>query len=175
MLYDIAKDFQPSFAAMIALTAAVFAYRAAMAKVQFDREVREKDRQDQRLALLIKLSSGAERPKRALSVVVDKKANHSLETIFIGIPRPPDEFEEAWGKLALVPSAVMQDLEHARFLIRMCRERAENYKFDGILPDTIARSRVVFLENLTEVHGSCERIVASLKPEIDTWSSSHRA
>jgi hypothetical protein len=43
-LYDIAKDFQTTLAAIVALTAATIAYRAAMAKLAFDRVEAEQKR-----------------------------------------------------------------------------------------------------------------------------------
>jgi hypothetical protein len=51
--YDVAKDFQPIVAALIALLAARFAYRAAMARMRFDGRLQD----GKRLGLYLRLKS----------------------------------------------------------------------------------------------------------------------
>jgi hypothetical protein len=55
--YDILRDFQPTMAALVALSAAALAYFAAMAKVTLDREITERQRAKERIGLYLRLIS----------------------------------------------------------------------------------------------------------------------
>ena len=49
--YDVVKDFQPTIAALVALSAATLAYFAAMAKVTLDRENADRQWSKERIGL----------------------------------------------------------------------------------------------------------------------------
>jgi len=82
--YEMLKDFQPTLAAVIALTAAALAYRAAMAKVAFDRGVREQDRTDRKLGLFLRLRRRVEMLRAQLERIHAVAKHAALE----GTPCP---------------------------------------------------------------------------------------
>jgi hypothetical protein len=55
-IYDVLKDFQPTLAALIALTAACIAYIGVTAKVRADKEIVENELARKTLGLYLKLA-----------------------------------------------------------------------------------------------------------------------
>ena len=63
--YDVVKDFQPTIAALVALSAATLAYFAAMAKVTLDRENADRQWSKERIGPYLRLISKLRHLKQA--------------------------------------------------------------------------------------------------------------
>lgn len=114
--YDTAKDFQPLIAAMVALSAAIIAFRAAMAKVNLDRENAERDRTTRKLGLFLRLRATINR-LRSDAIVAKENIRGLLDDELAPRKAFPwsflslsdrTELDEAWEKLDLLPSATIQ-------------------------------------------------------------------
>ncbi|MGX0963179.1 hypothetical protein AB7M63_003628 [Bradyrhizobium japonicum] len=120
-LYDLAKDFQPTFAAIIALAAATIAYRGVLARISYDKAVAEAARHTARLSLCTRLKLRA-RPMgvqaRSLSEWLDnEQARLSIAEVEEQMqvwPHPPGEFEEAWQHLDALPVDAIDALDALR-------------------------------------------------------------
>src|SRR3569833_1234270 len=113
--YEVIKDFQPLGAALIALGAATLAYRGAIKKITFDRHEADQARRTTKLIIALRL----EQATRRLVDRVLKVASHIQDMVNIveefaqraelrqdEIAIDDDaEFEEAWARLDLLPSA----------------------------------------------------------------------
>jgi len=119
-LYQILKDFQPTLAALVALTAAAFAYRSAMAKVNYDREVRNEDRMNTKAALLLQLRAAS---AYWLSHFATKtSADLAFELFAPLIPKSIPEFDDAWRQLPSLPRSSMPYIDSVRACLRNCHE-----------------------------------------------------
>ena len=128
-LYKVIHDFQGLIAATVALTAAMIAYRGAMAKLSFDRVEADKRRHSEKLALLLRLRSAINGLTYNVNHIVsvlsgtDDSTEYKirmLEKIFGGREfGAPTEIDEAWQRLDLLGQEQMNDLELIRNLTRL--------------------------------------------------------
>ena len=128
-LYDIRKDFQPFVAALIAIIAAAIAYRAAMAKVNFDREISDRQGVKDRLGIYLRVKSQPQRLEAEafnatlyLEETIQLAAKASLRSVDwdsskLSMEGPFDEVEKAWKKIELFPSSAFGDVTQARNLL----------------------------------------------------------
>lgn len=118
------KDWQTLMAALIALFAASFAYRGAMAKVEHDREVYREEQRRRRLNLFLKTALTCKmfgrsveslrtwlNPPNTLTGIRYTERRVSRDELVI--PLEP-EFEEAWNNLDVYPPAVVVRLANIR-------------------------------------------------------------
>ena len=126
-LYQVLKDFQPSLAALVALAAAIFAYRGAVAKLNYDREVCNEDALAAKISLMLQLRSVVRRLSRELPRLTS--TDMPLETIIEHMPTEIPEFDDAWQKLVLLPPATMESLDRARYHLRANRLALANAHF----------------------------------------------
>jgi hypothetical protein len=133
--YEVVRDFQPTIAAIVAAIAATIAYRAAMAKINLDRELIEREHAKERLGLYIRL--------RAELISLNRDAKHTSQHLGDNLMRTKDantsdvkwtmafeleseypEIDEAWAKVELMPQAAPQHIE----LLRKSIDRARMYQ-----------------------------------------------
>jgi hypothetical protein len=120
-LYDIAKDFQPAVAALIALSAAGVAWYVGMARIAYDRKVAAFERVSRRLGICLRLRSRAEYLQIAATTFlrwltdgpIDPDRCYELLRIWPVAP----EVDEAWKVIEGMPPDVIE--RFARF--RTCQ------------------------------------------------------
>ncbi|WP_456622162.1 MULTISPECIES: hypothetical protein [unclassified Bradyrhizobium] len=119
--YDFAKDFQPTFAAVIALSAASLAYWGVMAKISYDKAVAETARHAARISLCTRLKLRtrpiAEYAKFVSDWLEMEQARVSLQEVEDQMkiwPAAPSELEEAWQHLDAIPIAAIDALDALR-------------------------------------------------------------
>lgn len=171
MAYDILKDFQPLLASIItlaaALTAASIAYRGAIAKVSFDRQVRNEDDIRRRYAVCLRLQTGAIRLARNFSTFADLPLG--FDNFDVSIPRDGTwpEYEEAWQNLALIPVQSIVHLEQARFMLRFLRDGLEQQEAIGATPQVRQQIVETLQRNSAIVAGSSDALALSLGSELN--------
>ena len=121
--YEIAKDFQATLAATVALTAATIAYRAAMAKLAFDRTEAEQKRRTEKLALFLRIkyavnayASNLGDLRYLIDLEPNDRRDHALKAAIgpsIQI-KLPAEINDAWARLDLFTEENMSDLQSMR-------------------------------------------------------------
>jgi hypothetical protein len=115
-LYDVFKDFQPTFAAVIALVAATIAYVGATSKTRFDHRVSIREHEREKLGLLLRLRYEVVLIRTLVrGIAVDKDIDAKLAT---GAFATPDRdgvnsaklmidtcpaIDAAWQKVQLFP------------------------------------------------------------------------
>jgi hypothetical protein len=133
--YEILKDFQPALAAMIALTAAVMAYLAAMRKVKQDQLNLENAQKRLKLGLHLRLRYRAGRLKwhadafeSAAKVQLDSNSKDFgwFKTAVKLLPKPAPELDEAWNNLDMLPQSCYEHLEKLRADLALMTEYAES-------------------------------------------------
>lgn len=127
------KDWQPLMAACVALVAGALAYRGAMAKVAFDREVHERDARRERLGAYMRLRYPMQslyQRTHAIEDATKSQIKYSNTTIVNERLRLvlPTEIDEAWSRLDLFPQNVARDLAQVR------RSMADLAEFVGAHP-----------------------------------------
>jgi hypothetical protein len=129
------KEWQPLLAACIALIGGAMAYKGAMAKVDFDREVHNREVRRRTIGLLLKLDfasrlfSGEANRARTWMDVGAREGQRSLTVEDFSIPRPR-EFDEAWDNLDIFPSSVVFDLANIKSSLRTLEAVVLNFKPD---------------------------------------------
>ena len=124
------KEWQTLVAAVvapsIAFGAAIIAYKAAMAKVNFDRKVHEETARRQRRGMLLRLRFGLEhfiKQGRPLSDMVKLQAGPAGEMTvtakMIAMTSTPSELEEAWKDLGLFDESLSAEIAEVK---TQCRE-----------------------------------------------------
>jgi hypothetical protein len=154
---------QPALAALVALTAAAFAYRSAMAKVNYDREVRNEEKLSAKTALMMQLRSAAE---YLLKEFTPRPGDVKFEVFAEIIPESIPEFDDAWRQLHLLPRESMEFVENVRNALRICRQMIkygrEPSDDERHLTERFAGLKEVALEGRAMVlHHQCETIATS--------------
>lgn len=112
------KDWQTLMASFIALGAATLAYKAAMAKVEFDRGVAERTDTRKALRLCLRLEFGLRVLKHEADVLFKKipSSNASRDQTIDpkDIPIPADTLDEAWDNLDLFDKSMSNHLSLVR-------------------------------------------------------------
>lgn len=119
--YDLAKDFQPTLAAVIALAAATIAYRGVLARISYEKAIAETARNSARLSLCTRLKLRTipmAMQAKFLSEWLDReKTKISISDLAEQMqiwPPTPAEFEEAWQHLDALPVAAIDALNALR-------------------------------------------------------------
>lgn len=168
------KDWQPLMAAIIALGAAALAYRAAIAKVDFDRETAERDRISRKLGVFSRLLLALK--------VLDIEAKHAARTIdeFIlsdSSDKKITHFElqlteiieltETWEKIDMFPEAAINGIYTVRNLLPRMKadldERIPGSDITGADSDTDQ-----FLKDYKRACGDLSRAIANIAQSIET-------
>ena len=175
--YDIAKDFQPAVAALIALAAAAIAYIAAMKKVSFDREVDRRKEADIRLGIYLRLMLQIRR------MIEDADGNIAwIEHALRNKPRPPDvsefddfdwsdqlsfslifdydEVENAWRSLNLMPFEAIEDIDRIRQTIIASKNLNRSHPKKSI--NTVKSQ----LKNFEEMHVRARSLLKTIEDAI---------
>jgi membrane protein implicated in regulation of membrane protease activity len=166
--YEVLKDFQPSIAAFVALSAAAAAYFAAMARVALDREIDERQRAKERIGLYLRLISQLRRLQRVTYFIADSvddrmqrakenKVGHVEWTadIFM-LDEDFDEIEKAWQNLELLPEDAFGRIDRVRLLLASIKGVGEGNKTASEVEYTVART----------YHAQCERLLGECPPLI---------
>lgn len=143
--YDIARDFQTTFAAFVAAAAALIAYRGAMAKVSLDRDIHNRMQAGTRLGLYLRLQSQLERLiKEAQSNAddLDRLRKETPDGPILRIVWEPDatafqgydELEEAWSRLELLPRDAFRHLDAVRFSLAELKDIFDKHKGKKEIP-----------------------------------------
>jgi hypothetical protein len=130
------KEWQPIMAAVLTLggagivyRGATLAYRAAMAKVEFDREINQRDLRRKARGILLKVSFGAHvifHDTQEYSKQLSYPPYGAEKVINVGKLRALDELNEAWDNMHLFPSKITNAITSLRIAIfnieEACRE-----------------------------------------------------
>jgi hypothetical protein len=176
-LNEALKDFQPSLAALVALAAAIFAYRGAIAKVDYDRSVRNSDRVAAKLAVMLRLRSVARRPSNELPILA--KGEIELDGILSNMPIEIPEFDEAWQNLVTLPADCMEHLDKARYQLDAAKRLVTGFNInptpEGASAETreqVERLKPTMKRRLqtvaTNFGNACGELETSLDCEIKT-------
>jgi hypothetical protein len=134
--YDVAKDFQPIVAALIALLAARFAYRAAMARVRFDERLQD----GKRLGLYLRLKSQvsellyrARKIAETLKPLVEDAARRrelevGWDSAYDIDAHRFDEVVEAWKQIDQFPTDCVRLIDRIRFHLARLDKTADEYR-----------------------------------------------
>lgn len=173
-LYDILKDFQPLVAAFIALIAAGTAYRGAMARVNFDRELSERQGVKDRLGLYLRVRSQLQRLQAAafnatfLEETIQQASNAVPKSITWDASRfsmegPFDEVEEAWKKIELFPSVAFADVTDVRNLLVAALSLSDP-KLNGQQIDVFVAKK--FLDRANQLLKLCPRLIETINVAV---------
>jgi hypothetical protein len=163
--YDLLKDFQPSLAALVALTAAIIAYRGAMAKVDLDRATSERESKSKKLGMFRRLRVAVERLKNALgsnTMDLDEVIRGSFGEIvsdpfaFAAFMQFP-EIEDAWTNIASFPPEAVHLIEFV--------QRAVNEK-TGLFKVNRGRRTDFYIKLMENLHPVCVELMQLLDREI---------
>jgi hypothetical protein len=161
------KDWQTIMAAGIALVAGSLAYKGAMAKVDFDREIAERERISKKLGIFFRL----------LSVIktLDEEASHAVEEIrefsrsFIASKRLthftlmlPDvaELIEAWDKIDMFPEEAIDGIYLLRNVLPRMKEELAKEAPNG--QDIVAPTTTQTDMFLRAYRSACEEIISAI-------------
>ncbi|WP_441268695.1 hypothetical protein AB7G19_30055 [Bradyrhizobium sp. 215_C5_N1_1] len=121
LAYELAKDFQPTVAAMVALAAAFFAYRGVAQRIAYDKEVADIARLRARISLCTRLMLRTRPLVRQAQFIVDWLKHEEVEVALKEIddqmtrwPKTPPELDEAWQHVDAVPVAAIDSLDAFR-------------------------------------------------------------
>ncbi|MBC7576408.1 MAG: hypothetical protein H7312_03480 [Tardiphaga sp.] len=146
-MYELFKDFQPAFAALVALGAATLAFRAAMSRVIYDAETARLAQLSYRLGLLLRLQHRAARLREAADAFIDyigieKRTPEATYDLLRAWPKVFDEVDEAWAHVELLPAAAVEHVERLRDGHSGMAAYAEEERyvpFDDIRPESATR------------------------------------
>lgn len=158
------EKWQPLMAAMTALAAATLAYRAAMAKVEYDQEIRKEDDRRRKHGVMLKLRLAARQLEKfsadlALSArAASPKGGLAYQDFFVELP---SEFQEGWDNLEMLSAPVADSLASARDAAMWLEAFADDDA--SVLSDkgNILESIVMRLEKLS----TATRIIAEVIEE----------
>ena len=163
--YDLLKDFQPSLAALVALTAAIIAYRGAMAKVNLDRATSERESKSKKLGMFRRLRVAVERLKNAVQankMNLDEVIRGSFGEIvsdpfaFAAFRQFP-EIEDAWANIASFPPEAVSPIEFV--------QRAVNEK-TGLFNVNLGRRTDFYIKLMDNLSPVCDELIQLLDREI---------
>jgi hypothetical protein len=117
--YEILKDFQPAMAALIALGAAVLAYFAAMARINYDRRTAKFERINYRLGLYLRLRLRTLHLRDTASVLgkyvsLAKLTPEQFASDMRAWPQTAPDLDEAWSHLEVFPKDAIGPLGELR-------------------------------------------------------------
>jgi hypothetical protein len=176
--YDIAKDFQPFTAAMIAVftaaAGAVVAYRAAnltyhgaVAKIDYDREAAQRERERLKLNAYVRLKSqlsrlvedtSAKREQMPANILSAKASGDIFDTATVTWEKDLDiddgfeELEKAWQNVDLFPETAIKPIDRLRseraYVRRLVDRRISKTIEDGQISDIFAKLYVSHCETI---------------------------
>ena len=140
-IYHLLKDFHPSLAAAIALSAAYLAYTGAMAKVRHDQDAAAREYSRKKLALFLRLrfevrvlallnetmhdkAAGIFKEIRSYEGDVDAKAEFLNSRNYEPFRLTP-ALDEAWLHLHYFPLSTAQSIDRLRRRLFLLRHRME--------------------------------------------------
>ena len=158
-VYSVAKDFQPAFAALVALGAAYLAYRAAMTRVRYDANVATVTNIKFRAGLCMRLVHRTSRlavtasALQAWMTVANLTTDEFAEDIKIW-PAAVPELDEAWSNVELLPKGVVTALEgvrNAHYQLAQFLKAGPDVRFDAARPKTVSKLCAKLLEYTTDL------------------------
>jgi hypothetical protein len=170
------KEWQTLLAAMIALGAAVIAYRAAMAKVNLDRELAAQELLRRKTGLYLRLHFALHRMLVEAEKVEKKTTWFSnparlqrdpLAMTDIAVPK---EIEEAWDHLELFQIPISSQLHKIRTALEFWRYTIFDDGGFAIVEAPDKRKTASLHLFITTVSGACSKINKLIQAEIgDAW------
>jgi hypothetical protein len=151
------RDWQQLSAGVLALIAGALAYKGAMAKVDYDREVYWRTIEREKLGLYLRLQYGleslSEDVKKAQEVLTGSKPGSSILKAWISIGAR-EEIDEVWKKLELVPISIGDEIVPIRNALLKAR---------ALWDDLDARVDITRIERLTldKFSQEIDKLVAS--------------
>jgi hypothetical protein len=129
------KDWQPLMAALVALGAGSLAYRGAMAKVNLDREESERKRTSERLGLFLRLRASLERvsfdAEKKVRLIEHDIPGKYVSTLTITADQlavyTPLELTDAWNRIDVIPSRIIENIETLRTLLPLIASELERF------------------------------------------------
>jgi hypothetical protein len=175
--YELLKDFQPMTAALVALAAGGLAYRGAMAKVAFDRESAERDRNGRKLGIYLRLKSQIDllaNEADHIEVFLSERIEAEPDAIQWDEGAMPlegnrDEIENAWRNIDLMPREAVSSIDRLRYLIlavEQLNKHAAANKTDRTLSQWTARFYARRLKKISEVSTSLSKTLATAMAQL---------
>lgn len=176
--YETLKDFQQTFAAAIALTAAGIAYFGVTARIRFDRRAAAQEKAQKKLALYLRF-----RWEISVIAALADNMNGRIDGIYKEIKatnqdqaaiakllsqrgystlRTTPEIDEAWQNLHLFPATIVEDLQAMRRRLILLVHTAET---SGVY---------VNVERLAKSFNEVHEIGNKMIKELDAMISSIR-
>lgn len=167
-LYDIAKDFQPALAALIALGAACIAWYVGMAKVNHDRKVAAFQRVSSQLGVCLRLKLRAERLSdiaRGLGAWLQLETPDpaKLYEVLQAWPDAP-EMDDAWKVIEGFPRDAMilfETLQNSHWEIAAYKRETRAEWLDENRPSVVATA-------CSDLSASHSKLRVILEKEIET-------
>lgn len=168
-IVTFAQKWQTAAAGILAVGAASIAYMAAMAKVNFDRELSQAIIERETIAVLLRLELAALRLKK--SVLDMKRSIKHFPDRKITAESFPDlvtPFEEAWSNIEKLPFRAADSIAALRGTGEVLTDFAPSMKSEHAQDTQIQQSAILILEKASTAAGNCsEVILATIGPEID--------
>jgi hypothetical protein len=171
------KDWQTLLAAMIALGAAIIAYRGAMAKVMSDRDLAVEELLRRKRGLYLRLHFAlhrmlveAEKVKKK-TTWFNNQARLARNPITINDITVPKEIEEAWNHLDLFSIPISSQLHRIRVSLEFWQYTifVPDHPSLSKAPDEKARKSLELF--ISTVSSACNKIKELIQDEIgDVWS-----
>jgi hypothetical protein len=177
--YEVAKDFQPLIAALVAIISAgivlygaTLAYRASMAKVALDREIHEKEVRRRQRGVLLRARFDAFAMSQS-AIEIRKRTRGPMpydlnvsEVILLG----RSGIDDAWNKLEDFPGKISRAFSALKAEILNLEMTTSEFEGKNIVTVAYnskeARSVKDLVEHLTAIERHCDVIFRALEEEI---------
>lgn len=184
LAYELAKDFQPTVAAMVALTAAFFAYRGVAQRIAYEKEVADIARLRARISLCTRLMLRTRPFVRQAQFLADQLKKEDVPVALKEIddqltrwPKTPPELDEAWQHVDAIPVAAIDALDAFRdhldrfeYVCATPREEKERWpKFQVNATISVAKEIAYHGSQLDK---ALEAEIAAIRRRLDERSSS---
>jgi hypothetical protein len=172
-------DWQPLIAALVALTAALLAYKSAMAKVGTDERIRKEDLRRKRLGLYLRTEHMCEILRFRADSLVDKTKPNFLNngTVIdlydLKLVAAP-EIDEVWANLELFPADAAITISSIQSCLRTLRDFIETREPDTIwkIEESLPYSAQMKITNdiACDIRQACSELLANIRPVVRTLS-----
>jgi len=184
LAYELAKDFQPTVAAIVALTAAIFAYRGVAQRISYDKEVAEITRLRARISLCTRLMLRTRPFVRQAQFLADQLKKQEVSVALKEIddqltrwPKAPAELDEAWQHVDAIPveaidalDAFRDQLDRFEYVCATPPEEKERWPEFQVKATIGVAKEIVF--HGSKLDKALETEIAAIRKRLDERSSS---
>lgn len=165
------KDWQPLMASFVALGAATLAYRAAMAKVDFDRDAAQRADKRAALRLCLRLEYTVKVIKHEAALLirrvpadVSKGIKVKISDLTVG---PPNALDEAWASLETFPRSMSRNLARLRGSLYDRDVLASLFKSEMVWDLSQAHELPLPLQKFRDIAGDIGRAAEACIEDLD--------